>query len=148
MILKTYTNTSDERTMNKSITSIGEVSAVMREDSSIINPVFVLTGGANAFANVNYCFCQTFGRYYYIDDIATDGANMTILKCRVDVLMSNADAINTLDAVVERNTNTYNLYVDDGSFKVYQRPHVLTREYPQGFSSPSFVLAVAGSPTN
>lgn len=146
MNLVTYVNSSDERTINKTITQKSSVTAVMREDSSIINPVFCLTGGADDFAGTNYVYAEDFGRYYYIDDIETDGLNMVILRCRCDVLMSNAGAINALVAVVERNTGLYNLYMDDGSFKVYQQPHVLTREFPSGFSSPSFVLAVAGTP--
>lgn len=145
MNLVTYVNSSDERTINKTITQKTSVTVVMREDSSIIKPVFCLTGGADEFAGTNYVYAEDFGRYYYIDDIETDGLNMVILRCRVDVLMSNAEAINALIAVIERNTGLYNLYMDDGSFKVYQQPHVLTREFPNGFSSPSFVLAVAGA---
>lgn len=147
MNLVTYVNSSDERTINKTITQVSSLSGVvMREDSSIINPVFCLSGAVSAFAGVNYVYAEDFGRYYYVDDIVSDGGGMTYLSCRVDVLMSNTSAINDMDAVIERNTNDYNLYMDDGSFRVYQQPHVLTREYSGGFSSPSYILAVAGMP--
>ena len=48
-------------------------------------------------------------------------------------------------AIVKRQENRWNLYLDDGSFKVYQNPMVLTKAFPQGFTTQEFVLAVAGS---
>lgn len=46
--------------------------------------------------------------------------------------------------IIERQQNKWNLYLDDGTFKLYQNPLVLTRLFPSGFSAEEWILAVAG----
>ena len=143
----TYQNKSDEKVVSKSLEQIGNLQILMKDDSSIINPTFIFSGGAGLFADVNYLYVPLYLRYYYIDDIMTDSNGMTILVCRVDPLMSFADAIRNRPAVVERNESKFNLYVDDGSFKTYANPHVITKNFPQGFTNPSYVLCTVGAGT-
>ena len=65
-------------------------------------------------------------------------------SCHVDVLSSFATDIRNNIGVVKRQENKWNLYLNDGSFKVYQNPNVLTKAFPSGFTTQELVLAVAG----
>ena len=65
--------------------------------------------------------------------------------CHVDALTSFANDIKANTAIIKRNENKWNLYLNDGTFKIYQNPDVLTKEFPSGFNAQEFILAVAGS---
>ena len=62
----------------------------------------------------------------------------------VDVLTSFASGIRANRGIVAKQENDWNLYVNDGTFRVYQNPMVLTKEFPSGFSTSEFVMAIAG----
>ena len=63
----------------------------------------------------------------------------------VDVLASWQTPLKSLDAVIARNENRYNLYLQDGFFKTYQNPHVSIKPFSGGFTDHTYILAVAGS---
>lgn len=138
--------TNDENYVTKNFVAVGtETSAIMKEDTSIIDPVFIMTGNPATFAMCNYVQAKNLGsRQYFIRDIKTLGNGMIELYCHCDVLSSFETALKTLDAVIERQENDYNLYLDDGSFKVYAKPKVITKNFSGGFSSPCFVLGLWG----
>ena len=69
---------------------------------------------------------------------------MVRLTCHVDVRMSFKGEFLDLPAVVSRQEENYNLYLDDGSFMTYANPHVVTREFPSGFATPCYLLTLAG----
>lgn len=138
---------SDDRTVDKTITDIGaEVTAQIKADTSIIDPVFVVSGDVSTFGTCNYVKTKNLGgRHYYVRDIKTVGNGMTELHCHCDVLSTVATPLRTLDAVIERQENEFNLYLDDGSFKVYAKPYVITKNFPNGFESPCFILGLWGA---
>lgn len=140
------TNESDDRTVNKSLTALGaERTAIIKDDTSIIDPTFVLSGGVSDFAACNYLTTTGLGgRRYYVRNIKTAGNGMTELDCHVDVLSTWAANLGDLEAVIERQENDYNLFIDDGSFKVYSNPHVVTKEFPSGFDTPCYILGLVG----
>lgn len=143
--LKLQTCTSDDRVVNKTVTDITSVTATIKENCSIIDPVFIVSGSVSTFALCNYCTVTNFGgRKYFVNDIKTLANGITELHCHCDVLSSYAAAIINLDAVIERQENDFNLYLDDGSFKVYSDPIIQTKEYASGFSSPCIVLGIVG----
>lgn len=145
MEIKTYTNNSDPFTVNKDLTPVSTyANCEMKEDSSIIDPVFVLSGAVSSFAAVNYVYVSAFGRYYYVRNIESEGNGMVRLTCHVDVRTSFKDEFLALPAVVSRQEESFNLYLDDGSFMTYANPHVVTREFTSGFSTPCYLLTLAG----
>lgn len=138
--------TSDDLHVTKTTTAIGTALTVtIKKDTSIIDPVFVLAGGVSTFAGCNYLTTTGLGgRNYFVTKISTDSNGMTELTCHCDVLSSWKDTLLALPAVIERQQNEYNLYLDDGSFMTYAKPHVVTREFSSGFSSPCYLLTLAG----
>lgn len=60
---------------------------VLKENTSMENPEFILNMFNNNPSIYNYCYCQTFSRYYFIRDWVYDG-RMWIAVCECDVMGS------------------------------------------------------------
>ena len=139
------TNASEKNQLIKEITNIATVSGTLKNGTSIIDPVISFEGDLSSFVNCNYMTISTFGRSYFVKDIRSIRNNVYEISAHVDVLSSFATEIKSNTAVVRRQENQWNLYLNDGVFKVYQNPKILTKAFPTGFSTQEFVLAVAGS---
>ena len=142
--VKLYTNTSDRRVVAKSLTLIAEKSCEFKGDIDVENPVLILTGdGATYAASVNYVEIAAFNRKYFARCRVLTGGLVEV-TCSVDILSSAWDYIKTQKAVIDRQESEYNLYLDDGTFQSYSNDMVVTKEFSGGFSSPSYVLVLAG----
>lgn len=145
MTIKFYNNLSDKVVVDKNITQLGsDMTGTLREDCSIVDPVIKVEGliGSN-LTSANYCYITEFGRYYYITNIVCVG-NLFELHMHVDVLMSYSSGIRSNNAVISRQENYYNLYLQDGVFKTYSQPHIQVAQFPTGFSDFEFIFSVAG----
>ena len=142
MTIKLYKNYSDKNVMDKNITQIGsDITGTLREDCSVINPVIAIEGLSDL--GVNYAYISEFGRYYYINNIVCKG-KLFELDMHVDVLKTYAAGIRNNSAVISRQQNYYNLYLQDGVFKTYANPHIQIKQFPSGFSSYNYIFSVAG----
>lgn len=145
MELNLYTNNSADNVVTKSITLLTSMTGTLRENCSIVDPVITVENINNAIAAVcNYAFIPQFARYYFVRNITLSG-KLWIISMHVDVLASFQTPLKSLDAVIARNENRYNLYLQDGFFKTYQNPHVSIKQFPAGFTNHSYILAVAGA---
>lgn len=145
MTIKLYKNLSDKVVVDKSITQVGsDITGTLREGCSVIDPVikFESTVGSH-LTDCNYAYITEFGRYYYINNIICVG-NLFELHMHVDVLMSYSSGIRSNNAVISRQENYYNLYLQDGVFKTYSQPHIQVAQFPNGFSDFEFIFSVAG----
>lgn len=138
-------NNSEMNSVTKSVEDILTVSGVLKEETSIIDPVIKIECDLAAVTSCNYLSIPSFGRSYFITDIRSVRNGLVEFTCHVDVLSSFASAIKENTAIVRRQEKNWNLYLNDGSFKVYQNPNVLTKAFPSGFTTQELVLAVAGS---
>ena len=138
-------NNSDVRKLDKSLSTIATVTGTLKEGTSIINPVILIDCDISNVNTCNYMTIESFNRQYFVNDIKSIRNGLVEFSCHVDVLSTYATEIKGNRAIVRRQENDWNLYLNDGVFKVYQNPVVTTIEFPQGFATPEFVLAVAGS---
>lgn len=144
--IKLYTNSSPENFFTKTITQVGtDLTGDLREESSIIAPG-IRVALASVPANVNYMYVQDWGRYYFIDEIVSVRAGIWELRGRVDVLGSFGTSIKACSGIVHRaeSDQAYNVYLDDGSFRSYADPAVITKAFPSGFATWEYLLVVAG----
>ena len=141
-----YTNNSPENQLTKDTTEItGFTTAILKDETDILNPVFRISGATWEQVNAcNYVIAPELGRGYFVRDISSIRNGVFEFSCHVDVLSSFADAIRAQTAVIHRQENQWNLYLDDGIFKTYQNPNIVVKKFPSGFNTQSFVLAVAG----
>lgn len=141
-----YTNNSEPNKLGKSLTTLVTISSMnLKESVSIIDPTFLLTGiSTSLIAKVNYMYVPELSRYYFVQDITSVRQGLWSLKCHVDVIETYKAGILEQTAILSRQQKQWNLYLDDGLFKVYQDPNIVTKAFPSGFTNQNFVLAVAG----
>ena len=142
--IKLQRNNSDKRKIGKSVTDVLSVTGTLREDTSIIDPVIMIECNLADVKNVNYCTIGTFGRKYFVNNIRSIRNGLVEFTCHVDVLDSFKSDILSNTGVIRRQEKKWNLYLQDAAFKIQQNPMVLAKNFPTGFPSPEFVLAVAG----
>ena len=144
-----YTNNSNVNVVTKSLTQVATATGTLRASTSIIDPVITIESqlAAELISQCNYLHIPSFSRYYYITNVVSEVTSLWTLHCHVDVLMSFASSIRAQTALVARQENKYNLYLDDGSFMAYQNPMIDTCPFsnPHPFNeNGQFVLIVAG----
>lgn len=102
--LQLLQTSSDNRSLHKSWTGLKAVTCTVKEPCELSNPVFVLAFDNSVF-NSNYCYCDNFGRYYYINERVLISGSRIELHCHVDVLQTYSDAISGLTVTVTRQEN-------------------------------------------
>ena len=141
------TNSSEKNQITKDLTTIATLTGVLREECSLIDPAILIEADIADLATVNYFTIGSFNRSYFLTSLESVRSGLVLVTGHVDVLSTYADEIKAQTAIVRRQegSDVYNLYLNDGSLKCYQNPYVLTEVFPNGFTNPSFVLAVAGA---
>lgn len=146
-----YYNKSENNRVDKDIELVGisQQDCFFKGSVSILKPVLLFRysndSSANKYLSCNYIkIGSPINRYYFVDEPIIPVNKMFEIHCHVDVLMTYKDEIRENTGIILRQENQWNLYLNDGTFKVYQNPIILTKEFPLGFTDKSFVLAVAG----
>lgn len=93
-----YTTGSERERITKILTNAYTLTGSLRGESSVINPSFIIE--AENISTYNYCYIDSFNRYYFITNITSVRTNIWKIDCAVDVLMSYADEILNLDVIV------------------------------------------------
>lgn len=93
----------------------------------------------------NYCYIPDLKRYYLIkpESILEQGGIVT-LSLEEDDIMTYLSDVMELTAVIKRQENQYNTYLNDDKYKAYEYSRIQTKYFPSGFNNESFILAVAG----
>lgn len=108
-----YTNNSDNRTLSKSLTEISTVEMTLKNDTDIMNPVIILSGGYLPPA-ANYAYISTLSRYYYITGQRIIPGKMLEITLKEDVLMSwRVFLTQHAQVIAERSTNVPNKKLPD-----------------------------------
>lgn len=139
------TSTDPINRINKSYTEVLSADCKLKDDTSIIDPVIVVSTG-NTIVGCNYAYISDFGRYYYIKDIKSITANHWQISMHVDVLKSFSAGIYASPCIIAKNADYFNLYINDSNFKCQQNDVVLKQVFPHGFDeeTDSFVMAIIG----
>lgn len=142
-----YKNGSPVEKIGKDLTAGPDYNINFKEDNSILRPRIIILDGSSAVYEYNYMYISTFGRYYFIDDIISVANNRWEIHAHVDVLETYKSEILANEAVLKRQQNKYNTYLNDPEWKVYANENVVAYKFQQTPFNKSlkFVLAVAGS---
>lgn len=138
-------NNSEDNRVTKDLDTMVILNGVLKEETSIISPTITFDYPVTSFAVANYMTIPAFNRSYFITDIRSITATLTEISLKVDVLSTYDESIRACTAIIAQQENRWNLYLDDGTFKTYSNPNVLTKPFPNGFGNDFyFILAVAG----
>lgn len=128
--------------VNKNVGPTTSASGTLREPCSIIDPVIIMEARPTGF---NYMYIPDFKRNYYITDVTVLDSKLIQVTGHVDVLKTYSGDIRGFSAIIQRQENIYNAYLDDGVFKAYQNSKHKIITFPAGFDNFSYILAVAGN---
>lgn len=145
MTMLLQTNTSEPVKVDKDVETIASVYATLREECSIIDPVFNVQMDIVDAVRCNYVTVPKFGRSYFVQEVVSVRTGLVQLSCHVDVLSSFKSQIRANSAIVHKQEGEWNLYLNDGSLRIYQDPIVITQPFPSGFSNYEYIMAIAGN---
>lgn len=91
-----------------------ELSCRLKEESSLINPYLELTTDTNLY-NYNYVYIPKFSRFYFINDIVSDG-KLWLVSCRIDSLASFSSDIKASRQYVVRSASAYDTTIIDTQY--------------------------------
>lgn len=145
-------NSSPVEKIGKTLSEGLNFSVTLKDNTSILRPVLLLSSTSQApITGYNYMYISDFGRYYFIDDVKSIHNNMWEVSAHVDVLETYKTAILANSAVIKRQQNLYNLYLDDPEFKTYNTEILQTKKFVGGSGfqkSMHYILVVNGSEEN
>lgn len=145
-----YKNSSETNRLDKTeyLVKVFSLNGVLRGATSITNPVIQIE--MFQVPDCNYCYIPVFNRYYYIDDIISVRTRLWELSMSVDPLMSYKDKVLKVSALVSRNEEDYNLFINDPLIPVTTEPNVVTSKLAENIfgnltsTSRCFVMTFAG----
>lgn len=142
--IKLYKYNSPNDYINKDLFAEKSYDGTFRNEVSVLDPIFEIESTDN-LSTYNYCYILSLNRYYYITNIVAVTDKLWRIFCHVDVLMTYKPQILAHDAIIARQQNEWNLYLNDGNtFKVQQDARIVQKEFPNGFSGGTYVLLVTG----
>lgn len=111
-----YTQLSEKNAVFKVLQNGQTFQGNILEETSIINPVFLVAG--QSIYQFNYMYVESFHRYYFIDNITSVRNGLWRVECSVDVLMSFRSQISDLSCIVDKQESQFysNEFLNDGSF--------------------------------
>lgn len=120
--------TKDENSkLNKSTQELARVSGTIIDGCSILTPSVRVRNVVN-IRDCNYVYIPSLKRYYFVEDLFFDSNTATVLKLKVDVLMSHKTEILNTEQIVTRQENNYNLYLNDTMYKVYNKDRITLKK--------------------
>ena len=122
MNINVWTNFSKRRNSTKQPTSGTTVTCVLKEETSIENPSFILNTPI-----ADYTYVEAFGHYYFVDDVININAGMCELVCSMDVLASYKSDITSYTAFVERASSSYDVFINDPLLSTQQKISTVNR---------------------
>lgn len=148
--LEFFVSSSDRKKINKNLDKRGSVQARLKEDTSIINPVMLVSKAAlsDGWAGYNYAKIKEFnGRYYFIDEIVAVTGGMLAFHLSVDPLMSYAGSLMGTRFQVARSESKYSSYFIDSEKQLQSDKmveYLILGHIPQDQSGNKYILTVAG----
>lgn len=125
-----YQNSAEQNRVDKTsyLTSVGTLSGVLRDECSIITPSIIIA--QNTLPVFNYVYIPVFNRYYFVTGITSVKCGLWRIEMTCDVLMSYRTGIKALNAVIARQENDYNDYLNDNEVIIQNDPIVEYVEIP------------------
>lgn len=140
-----YRNSSTPNTVNKRIASVVSYTGTLRDNADLVNPVIRFDTLVTSISDANYAYIPEMGnRYYYIVGVRVITNRLIEVSFHCDVLMTYKSQFLQWTGVATRQENQYNLYLNDNRFICQENPIIGYENFPNGLTTDSWVLAIAG----
>ena len=144
MQIKLY-NFSKKNNSTKQPTGGTTVNCVLKENTSVLNPVFILKNNDHT-----YNYCSWGSRYYFVNDIISLANNYTEYHCSVDALASWKSDIGSSTEYVLRSAYTKDGYIPDMLYPVKAKPtetKLVLSTLAGNFSGSSYIVGIVNKDT-
>lgn len=118
---------------------------VARTPLSIMNPVISLECSAADAEAANYCYLES--KFFFITDRTAGPNGVWTFQLRTDVLFTYRAGIRASTGIVSRNTDFYNMYIQDAKVPVMAKKIQSFQKFPSTpltTSGGSIILITAG----
>ena len=139
MTVNLYNNISNNKTINKILSSEKTIEGILRNDTNIEYPALILKG---IYTEYNYCYIPMFQRYYFIENIIIHG-NTTLIECSIDVLKTYSEDILNSYALLNQSSN-YNPYFN-GGFTYEEKTEFRKYDFQNNFNSDGTLILITAA---
>jgi hypothetical protein len=139
-----YKNNSDNRKVNKSLTTIKTIQNVFFKNEVERGNVTLELAYDADLLQANYCYIDETGYYYFLSE-PTLGKQRLLFNCSTDLLMTYKNEILNLGCIINRQETYFNSYFNDNEAPILAKRKVNTFAFPQGFGTYKLILATNGS---
>lgn len=143
MVIELLENNYNTKSFTRNFINTLTLEGVLKEGSNVLNPEIVVE--VDNPSNFNMMHIPAFNRYYFIEvENLTD--NLWKIKAiESDVLFNNKTKLLNLDAIIDKQENKFNKYIDDGSYVTQLNTFIETKNFSNGFNDEGkFILITAG----
>lgn len=153
LTLRLYTTDSPSNKINKNLTLKGEKSINLKnrpKDFNTLDIDYEAMTGSTTFT-FNYVYLANYKLYYFVKMLPSNiGSNHNILHLELDPLMTYKSQILSLNVITKRNTNNYNVYLNDEKQKITEQSKQFYHTFKGGDISyfkphKSILLTLVGS---
>ena len=138
-------NGSPDNQLDKTLTTMMSLTGVLKEGSSIIDPVILVETSSGDIFQSNYMTIDTFGRSYFITNIESYKNDLFYVHGHVDVLSTYKAGIRSNRAIIRRQKESWNLYLNDGVLRALQPSKIQLLKFPYDMDNFNYILTVAGN---
>ena len=136
MQLKLYKSLDEKNRIRKTLTEELILNGALRDKSSVIKPTILIQTDP---LDYNYAYIPEFGRYYFINNVVAMRNKSFIIDLKCDVLMSYADEIYNLRALIDREETQSQQYVT-GDFVIDARHNTEKISFTNPFTEKNYIL--------
>ena len=153
LTLRLYNTDSPSNKINKSLASPTFFNIDLKNRPKDFNKLDIdLSGSTQAIAgNFNYAYLANYKLYYFVKIQPSNiGTAHNILHLELDPLMTYKSQILGLNVITKRNTNNYNVYLNDENQKITEQTKQFYHTFKGGDISyfkphKSILLTLVGS---
>lgn len=149
LTIRFYNTSSPSNKINKTLGNAATTSIDLKNRPKDFNELNVdfFDDTRNAPFSYNYAHIPRYNLYYFVKiQPSSIGNNHNILHLELDPLMTYKSQILNLDCIIKRNTNKYNLYVEDEELQTLKKTQIQTKAFNHTFVPySSTVITLVGS---
>lgn len=153
LTLRLYTTSSPSNKINKELTLKGEKSINLKNRPKDFNELDIdyEAVSGSAISSFNYAYLANYKLYYFVKIQPSNlGNGHNILHLELDPLMTYKSQILSLNVITKRNTNNYNVYLNDENQKITEQTKQFYHTFKGGDISyfkphKSILLTLVGS---
>lgn len=112
MTLTLFKTNNDTKTCLKTLERIANLDLQPNAELNLLKPSFTIPY-SNTYITANYCYIDTFDRYYFISDKSLLNGKMLSITCSVDPLMSFYKYFKFSKGYCTRNENDIQPWIKD-----------------------------------